>query len=378
MGPTSRHLNATDHGGRDILLLNNYAGTGIGDFGDRVQTLLAERGVTVHVEETLLGWSQFFRQFRSIVGYRGVLVANLGLTSWGRSGPRNLLGFFGLRLRGLRGRRTILLLHNAIEVIEPEDTGYRVGPVARWGAHFAVRLARRAEFVVFSRSLAEALRRNYGIAPASAQVHPCEAPAGRPSPLTAQPVVVSLGYISPYKGTPTLLEVFRRLRPRIRLKLIGKPHRLLSGDPEFARPTALLLRTMETEGVELAGFVPDRELASVLSGCSIGLLAHTSTTGASGSFARLAGAGLPVVLPDLPEFRDLKAAGAGVVLARADPGSLAQALEGLLDEPARWAELVEQQRQFVDRFSWGRLGDWLVDTIRTGAASKPGSPTEAT
>src|SRR5580658_1200979 len=348
------------------LFVDNYKDTGIGAFGHTLFGAMRgidARGRLEFTQTTILrGLAQCLRLGR----YRGPVVANVGLTSWGRSKVLNLVAFLVLGARSFAGRRTVLLLHNVVEVTEEGDTGYRVGYLIRLGASLALRSNARATVVVFSRAIREVLTEKYEIPDVTYYPLPCPPvcpETSNPGP-DARPVVVSLGYLSPYKGIEKLLDAYPDFREVADLLVIGRPHPVLLSDPNYARTIDRLVARMSELGVSYIPFVADDQLCSVLAGCRVGILPYTSTTGTSASFTTLAAAGLPVVATNLREFQELSRDGAGIRLTDGDPRSLAHSVRDLLRQPTEVETLSRSQFAYAAAHRLEVTATHVIDRVR--------------
>ncbi len=180
------------------LLLNNYRATGIGDFGLELRARLG--GPVTYLETDPDGHHER-SQLREVRAWNGPAIINLGLTAWGSSALRNLVGYFHLSRRVRRtGPETIVLVHNLIEAMDAETTGYPVPPWVRVGAHWAVAHVTGAKLVAFSRTVGELLRSRYHTPPALLTPLPCAPGRGVGSPQDPALGIVVPGYLSPYNG----------------------------------------------------------------------------------------------------------------------------------------------------------------------------------
>jgi glycosyltransferase involved in cell wall biosynthesis len=349
--PAGRRSVAPSASDDSLLFVDNYKDTGIGTFGAGLFEALHEIDPESRLEYTetpiVRGLAQCVRIYR----HPGPVVVNVGLTSWGRSKLLNLIAFVTIGLRSLVGRATLILLHNAVEVTEEGDTGYRVGYVVRLGANLAVRSNSRTRFLVFSQAICEVLREKYGIEDVRFEPLPCP-PVCEDSHRTQakgaeRPVVVSFGYLSPYKGIENLVEAYPQFRDVADLLVIGRPHPVLLHDPEYARYIQQLRSRMRELGVTYLPYVVGSQLCPVLTACAVGVLPYRSTTGTSASFTTMASAGLPVLATDLREFRDLAEAGAGIRIAPGDPTSIASSLTLLLRAPNELTALGRSQSTYA-------------------------------
>ncbi len=343
-----------------LTVLNNFGEAGIGSFGRSLVTHLRRAGADVELIETAVAVPNFLKQLMLLVGTRNDLVANVGLTSWGRSLARNLLGFITLALRSAIGLHTILLLHNLIEVVEVDRVGYTLGPVGKMVAHAAISLNRKAVIGVFSRDLADALRNFYSIEVSRCAPLPCEPPSGTVEDLRPPYRLVAFGFLSPYKGLDLTLKAQGLLAGAAELQIVGKSHALLSQDPSYQTFLASVEELARVAKVRFLGFVPDESLVETLRGFYAGILAYTTTTGTSASFTNLATACVPVVATDLPAFKYLAEEGGGIVLVPADPAAIARAVDTLIGDPSLRARLAKMQEAYAATHSWPELCDWIT------------------
>lgn len=335
------------------LFLTNHRGGGIGDFGLGLAASLATQIPRLQIEETRLDGQGGFVQARRARAFPGRLIANLGLTAWGRSRFKNYVGFAAVGHHGRSGLPTHVIVHHTIEQFDPAETGYRISSLIRWGAHQAIARVRGCNLTVFSPRLGTILRERYGAE--HIRVTPLPGGEGRPvtnqrSPERAR--VVSAGYWAPYKGIDLFLEVARRQVSRADFFLVGRPHAGLSIDRNFQSQVLRWRKIAAEVGVATPGYLDGAGLDQILSGRSIGVLPYTSMSGASASFRLFSERGVPVVASDLPEFRYLVAEGAGIVIAPPTVEGIEAALERLLGNPRTAIDLASRQLEFSTRTSW--------------------------
>ncbi len=345
-----------------LLFLNNYVKTGIGDFGLQLIGYLKKReDVTVRTT-SVVARDVVFDSWH-IMRWRGTVIANIGLTTWGPSGFANFMGFGVIGLRAAFGRPTTILLHNIIEIIVPEDSGYNVDAATKFGAHLAVKLLSKANIVVFSHEICTLLNERYGIAPKRCDPLPCNRPGnldaleqGHPG---ERPLAITLGYLAPYKGLPAFVEARDYVPSHIRMAVAGGLHRILGGEGRFSRFANEIVARMRSKDIDYLGYVPDSDLDRLLKGRVVGVLPYTSLSGASAAFSRFASAGVPVIATDLPEFRRLQGLGAGIVLVSASPKEIGNAVDALLSDTVGWERASRCQLEFASRYSWNELTNWL-------------------
>jgi glycosyltransferase involved in cell wall biosynthesis len=357
---------------RPALLLTNYRGGGIGDFGLALAAQLRTRLGALEVVETSIDGRAGFRQAARAATYRGPLIVNLGLTAWGRSGVRNFLGFAAVGAHRRRGSPTKVIVHHAIEMFDLGETGYEVSSLVKAGAHAALRRVRKCELTVFSPHLQEILARQYGASHVTLVPFPGDRAQRRVTDLPpGKPRVVHAGYWALYKGIDRYLDVAERLRGRAEFLLVGRPHSALSADSRFRDQVEAWKTRAESVGVRLTGFLTPAQLDSEFTGSTVGLLPYTSVSGASASFNLFAERGVPVVTTDLPEFRYLERMGAGIRIAPSTPEGLASEVASLLGDRGQWLSLSRQQAAFTERYSWEQFVAGLVTGIEHGERAPP-------
>lgn len=352
-----------------LMLLTNYRGAGIGDFGLELAAWLRRSGGDLLVEETAPSGPDWRLQLRRAASWPGPLIINVGLTGWGPSPLRNFWGFRSLAGRCRIGRPTVVLVHHAIEMLAEAESGYRVSTPVRWGAHRALAGLSQAPGVAFTPALSELLRDRYGWTVRIVTPIPCTPPVQPPRWNGSAPTVVGLGYWAPYKGIPTFLRVAERLRGRARFVLTGEPHRVLSERKSFRERLDSWRSAARAAGVETPGFVPKAELSALLSGRVVAFLPYDAASGASASLATLAGFGVPAVTSDLPEFRYVAAQGGAVEALSGGVEAYAARVTSLLTDKAVWEAQVARQVVFAREHSW----EDFASRIRTLLSDPPGS-----
>lgn len=293
---------------------------------------------------------------------RGPLIANIGLTAWGRSGIRNFMGFAAVGLHRFTGHPTKVIVHHAIEVFDPAETGYGVSSIVMTGAHLALNRIRKCELIVFSPRLLDTLTQDYN----ASHVRLMPLPGRKTRRLSTppgqiRPKIVSAGYWAPYKGIDTFIQVAARLRSRADFVLAGRTHLGLSASEEFQHRVDIWRTRALEAGVRLPGFLSATELDSEFKGPTVGVLPYTSVSGASASFQLFAERGVPVVASDLPEFRYLRDCGAGVLLAPPSVEKTAAAIECVIGDRDLWNELASRQETFNARYSWDNFVRILLE-----------------
>ena len=244
-------------------------------------------------------------------------------------------------------------------------------------------LAERAQavdrFIAPSRYFGDLMRERLGLAPEKVRVVPnginLEGYAGKsevrsPKSEVESAGVPTLGFFArmcPEKGLDTLVEAYIRLRQRGR---VGNLKLRVGGscgpaDTPFVNSLREKLGTGGLLGE--ADFQPNLDHAG-----KVEFLRSLSVFSVPARYGEAFGlyvieamaAGVPVVQPRVAAFPELiEATGGGVLCAPDDPQALAEAIEGLLLDPARARALGETGRRAVfERFSAEAMARAVVQT----------------
>jgi phosphatidyl-myo-inositol alpha-mannosyltransferase len=175
------------------------------------------------------------------------------------------------------------------------------------------------------------------------------------------PTVGFLGrYDEPRKGLPVLLEAMRavvRRHPGARLLIAGR------GD---ADDLADLIAADLRPHVALLGELSEPDKAAFLR--SVDIYCAPNLLGESFGVVLIEAlaAGAPIVASDLDAFvKVLEDGAAGVLARRGDAPSLAEALSGLLADPARRAALSDLGPRAAAAYDWAVLARRILDVYET-------------
>ena len=167
--------------------------------------------------------------------------------------------------------------------------------------------------------------------------------------------IVFLGRHDPRKGLPVLLRAWRRLRGHgVRLRVIG-------ADPLAVR--LLLTRLhMSDEGIDVLGYVSDRNLTEELSAAKLLVAPSLGNESFGMVITRALACATPVVASDIPGYREVLTPETGVLTRPGDPDALADGIETVLaDEPMRAAMGAAARERASSEFAWPLLARRLVD-----------------
>lgn len=179
---------------------------------------------------------------------------------------------------------------------------------------------------------------------------PADAPAHRAAPLAQPHELLYMGSFMPYKNVETLARAMHEL-PGYRLHLLSRM-------PAAARERLVALAPANTlvihDGTSEEDYLALLETATALVTTSL-------DEGFGLPLVEAMALGTPVVVSDIPIFREI--GGAAALYAPAtDAGAVASAIRSL-EDPAEWIARSEASRAQAREFSWDRSAAALLETL---------------
>ncbi len=201
---------------------------------------------------------------------------------------------------------------------------------------------------------------NYRIIPNGVHVDPERARVLAERPAGDVLRIVFVGQAVERKGLPLLLRAFEALREHI-------PTELVVVGPTEEELSPLLL---DPRGVKALGKVDDAAKLAALEQAD--LLCAPSLRGESFGMVltEAFAAGTPVVASDIAGYRDVVTDGVdGVLVPPGDAQGLAEALRDLYEEPERRLGMARAAARDVERFSWRRVSEEVVQAYEDAVAT---------
>lgn len=275
---------------------------------------------------------------------------NVHMAVFGRSRISNFIGLSLPTICKIMGFKTVTTLHNTVDTIDVEKTGYSNNFINRLSAFFVTKLIALSSTVTLTmRSHSESFKKRYKCRSVKTIPHGTwnnGIAIKRENCKTES--ILYIGHSGPYKNLDLLFETFNLLESKDRrLKLI------LAGNSHPNYPGFLdQYKKINRENILFTGYVPDDQLQALFEKANAVLLPYRTCTGTSGVVHLASSYGTPIVATDLPEFRELANEGCGLLISSHCAKSLAENVERIIDNPKLALELREKNFTFASSRSW--------------------------
>jgi len=295
-----------------------------------------------------------------------VVHFNVHLASFGRGRVVNLVWPLLIPLLALFKVKTVVSLHNLHERISIEETGLKNSLLNRLGLTLATKFYTITALVVVTmKSYVKTIRSRYKKEafhiPHGASLfndpipnNPGHHLLNKPNPGSGESGenLLFMGYVGPYKDVDILLDAFRRVRakkPWVKLLFSGSVH------PNYPEVMEKVEGFRNEPNVVFLGYTPEEKLPEVLEDTGVVVLPYATCTGTSGVVHLLACFGKPIVVTDLPEFRELRSERAGVTLVPRDPGAFSEAIIKLMEDEELRVNLGKMNQAFAQGRTWDKV-----------------------
>jgi|GEM_PF-4369260 len=168
------------------------------------------------------------------------------------------------------------------------------------------------------------------------------------------------GNVNKYKGLENFIEAARTLSDRIAFVATGGRNvaSAIDAPPEYLDYYRQLHDAAIRAGILWLGYVPERDIDSILKACTVLVLPYIVRMGASGPLATATSLGVPVLLSramDVPEYSTvaLEPSAAGVIAA----------VERFLDDPSYAAAVARAGRRLIESRSAASIVERYVDAL---------------
>jgi glycosyltransferase involved in cell wall biosynthesis len=187
--------------------------------------------------------------------------------------------------------------------------------------------------------------------------------AGRPSEVLptapekrVHDLFVAMGQRSPYKSFETVLGAWKMMPPRDRPRLV------ITGS-HGNDPLVSLVRDLElADSVELKGWISDDELVKLLT-TATALIEPTIAAGFGMPALEAMQQGLPVIISDIPVFREI-AGPSAEYFAPAAPLDLVRAVTFVSSDTSRRLAMSTSGLKWAASYSWQKCAEETLDSFR--------------
>jgi glycosyltransferase involved in cell wall biosynthesis len=279
---------------------------------------------------------------------------NVHMAVFGRSRIANFAGLSLPFLCRVMGFKTVATLHNIIDKIDVEKTGYRNTFLNRMSAFMVTKLIALSSVVTLTmKSHSDFFKQRYNCKHTETIPHGTwkNNSYNREHILKSESILY-VGHSGPYKDLDLLFDAFRLLETKKRgLKLIvaGTSH------PNYPGFLKNVRRHNNFENVLFTGYVPEDQLQALFEKANAVILPYHTCTGTSGVAHLASSYGTPIVATDLPEFRELAREGCGLLISQHRPEALAEKIEEIIDNPTLALKLKERNFTFANQRCWDNI-----------------------
>ena len=347
----------------EIIFVNSFRGSGIGDFGWKLKSELEEK-LTIKYLEINPSWKGFICLWKTLMLSNLQIMFNLGFTSFGKSVYRNFLNFLMLKLYSIKRPRQSVILHDSIDTSNLEHTGYKNSRVLLVGGAIATRMLKKYNIFVFSKTFYNVLKKKYGII--EVNYFPFPAENGKLLKFyksDKEPLLLNMGYIAPYKGLDILPEIKAKLK-NIKTIIVGDFYSNILSTKSGPKFKDEIVALMKNSGITMMGYMSDAELVELVKKHqTIAILPYISGYNASYSAIYFVNLGIPVVATNLDIFLESQNNGAGIVPVDRNPDAFATAIRSILNTSNFIDNLVENDKKYCEQYSMQAFCNFVIKYI---------------
>jgi glycosyltransferase involved in cell wall biosynthesis len=271
---------------------------------------------------------------------------NLGFASFGDRPLSATLGLATPALSRLRGVYSHVTLHQLFETVDLDDAAVSSHSLYRAGGWLATHLLLSANSLsVLLPAYRRILNEKYRRGRVSSRSHGIF--AGRPDPpdftRRGNPIhrILAFGKWGTYKRLELLIHAFNQVAmefPNAKLVIGGSNHPRSPGYVES------IANCYGSDRIDFLGYVPEESIADLFREATLVVMPYTSSAGSSGVAHLAAQYGVPVIVADIPDFREL-ARHEGIAIrffTLGDVNSLVEQLRLALNSPKELREMAWQ------------------------------------
>lgn len=310
------------------------------------------------------------------------VLFNLQFASFGSGKVPATLGLLAPRIAKQMGFPTIVLLHNIMETVDLAQAGFAGNPLMERAIRFAgeqvTQQLLQADYVACTiPKYVEILREKYRVD------NVLLAPHGSFEEATTMPSfdlpdgpkqIMTFGKFGTYKRVERLIEAFDVVQQRrnghgpVELVIAG------SDSPNAPDYLATMQATYQhVPNVRYTGYVAEDDVPRIFGDAAVVVFPYTATTGSSGVLHQAGDYAKAVVLPNIGDFAEviIEEGYTGAFFDPQDADSLAQAIESIIDDPAKRKQIGAQNYVASTGIPMNNVVDWYLlhfEQLLQGAA----------
>ena len=235
------------------------------------------------------------------------------------------------------GIPVLVTLHNLVELTKMDEIGNK-GKLTSKGAELATWFLTKVPVCVLLQGYKDVLEKKYKaprafLVPIGTLGNPCEEVV-----IPDNETLICFGIFGTHKKLPNLLDAMRELweeAPSVRLRIVGGSN---SHTPTYLDD--LRRQYSGLPNVEFVGYVPEEEVPQQFAMAKALIMPYTTIGGASGTIVQAAMYGKPILVSDLPLFREM---GKNYTFHFFDYSSVANIKQSILDLVRRPIEELEKE-----------------------------------
>ena len=349
---------------KELIFVNSFRGSGIGDFGWKLKEEFAKHLHTRYLE-IKPSWSGLIFLWKQLGHKNFNVVFNVGFTSFGKSIYKNFLNFLIIGFFSVVHIRPSVILHDSIDTSDLETTGYSDSFLMPIGGMLATKMLKYCNIFVFSLRYRDILEKKYGFNSVRYYPFPCEkSEILECYNKNGNPLLLSVGYVSPYKGLDILPEIRQRLNG-IETMIVGSFYKSLLLTKNGAKFKAKFVKMAKRGGITMPGYIDDTRLMELVKEhCTIAVLPYISGHNASYSAIFFVTLGIPVVATDIDVFSESRDNGAGIILVNRNAESFALEISRLITSPNIIENLVNLDRKYCEQYSMNNFCNFVLSVIK--------------
>jgi glycosyltransferase involved in cell wall biosynthesis len=289
---------------------------------------------------------------------------NCGIMSWGKSRIVNFVGILIPLITKLLGYHILVTLHNIGETIDPQKLEmFKLKRLNRFGLWLAIKFLSQVNIAVPLRRYAKILKQKYKAK--SVQYIPHGTLGALVNQVTTGgKTVLTFGFFSEHKNLPLLIQAVREIHENdgdVKLVIAGSSHPNRPGYLENIKKTY-----GHESFILFTGYVPEQKLKELFEKSTVVVLPYLFSVGSSGVFHLACSFGKPIIISDLPDYKDMLEAegGAAILIPPEDRQTLIESIRRMIHDQQLQKELGERSLKMAESLNFNHVSQKYVNLYR--------------